>query len=411
MHSAATLSPRPCRACGACGADEPAVCHHQKFVVPGGYPLPAAYDILTCRRCGFVYADPPATQADYDLFYGQWSKYDDGNTATGSGLSPYDAARLATTAQDIARALPSKTVSILDAGCATGGLLAALRKQGFSSVTGLDPSPRCVAACRDRGFSAYVGTIASVSEDMPKFGCMVFSHVLEHVFDIPAFFAAIQRLLVPGGYICIETPDASCYVDHLSSPFQEFNTKYINHFSARALKNTARRFGFSSVLVEQKVLQTSADVSYPAVFGIFRDLGVAASRSEVIRDPDLPARIEAYIQASTAMFERIGLHLAAELQNTKTMILWGAGQLAMKLLVLPCLERIQIRAVVDNNSVLRGKTVRGAPVVGPPEIGDFSEPIVITTQLHADEIAAQIRQMGLKNSVVQLLPKAEGRGA
>ena len=44
---------------------------------------------------------------------------------------------------------------------------------------------------------------------MPKFDCVVFSHVLEHVYDIPAFFTAARRLLTPGGYLYLETPDAT----------------------------------------------------------------------------------------------------------------------------------------------------------------------------------------------------------
>ena len=86
MHSAATLSPQPHRACGACGAIGNTVCHHQRFIVPDGYPLPAEYDLAVCRRCGFVYADPAATQPDYDRFYCEWSKYDDSATATGDSL-------------------------------------------------------------------------------------------------------------------------------------------------------------------------------------------------------------------------------------------------------------------------------------------------------------------------------------
>ena len=408
MHSATALSPRPRRACCACGSSESKVCHHQKFVVPNGYPLPDAYDIVTCRRCGFVYADPPATQNDYDLFYREWSKYDDQNTATGGGVSSYDKARLDVTARDIARALTSKATAILDAGCATGGLLTALRNEGFTNVAGLDPSPRCVEACRERGFQAYVGTITTAPAEMPKFGCIVLSHVLEHVFDIPAFFASVQRLLAPGAHLYLETPDAASYARHVSSPFQEFNTEHINHFSARALKNTARRFGFSPVLVEQKLLQISADVCYPAVFGIFRDLGVAAQPSDFIRDPDMPDAIEDYIQSSTKMMQQISGHLASELRGRKSVILWGAGQLAMKLLSLPCLEAMPIRAVVDSNPVLRGKTLRGAPIVAPSEIASSSEPIVITTLLHADEIAAQIRKLGLKNATVLLLPAPGG---
>lgn len=407
--AAAAPNFRPHRACSACGASEAAVCHHQEFVVPDGYPLPAAYDVLICRRCGFVYADPQASQQDYDRFYSDWSKYDDAATSTGGGISKYDADRLAVTASDLARALP-KNASILDVGCATGGLLDALRAEGFTSVAGLDPSRRCAAACRERRFKAYVGSIGSAPADMPRFDCIVFSHVLEHVYDIPAFFVATQRLLVPGGHLYLETPDASRYAEYLSAPFQEFNTEHINHFSARALKNTARRFGFSSVLVEQKVLQTSAETQYPAVFGVFRDLGIAASESDVIADPDLPKQIAAYVRTSAAMTDRINRHLETELRGHNAVILWGAGQLAMKVLSLPALANISLRAIVDSNPVLRGKKFLGTPVVAPAEIAGTSEPILITTLLHACEIVSQIRQMGLRNPVVQLLPPSTAEG-
>jgi len=407
MHSAATLCSHPHRACGACGATGSTVCHTQQFIVPEGYPLPNEYNIVVCRRCGFVYADPAATQRDYDRFYCEWSKYDDSATATGSGLSPFDAARLSTTAADIARAVPSRAASILDAGCATGGLLTALRDQGLTAVAGLDPSERCAAACRDRGFETYVGSIASAPAHMPKFDCVVFSHVLEHVYDIPAFFTAARRLLAPGGYIYLETPDATRYDDYLYAPFQEFNTEHINHFSARSLENAARRFGFRPTLVEQKVIQTAEDTLYPAVFGFFRDNGGTADKRLVVRDQELPSKIDAYIRHSAEQMKSINRHLASQLSNGQHVILWGAGQFAMKLLTLPCLARTHVRALVDNNPILRGKTLVGSPVVGPQEIAGTREPIIIATLLHTDEISAQILRLGLSNPVLSLLPPSK----
>jgi SAM-dependent methyltransferase len=422
MHSAAR-GLQPHRTCGACGASGHTICHYQGFVVPEDYPLPAEYSVVVCRRCGFVYADPAATQADYDRFYCEWSKYDDSITATGSGVSPHDAARLAATAADIARALPSRAASILDAGCATGGLLTALRSQGFTAVAGLDPSPRCAAACRDRGFEAYVGSIASAPAHMPKFDCVVFSHVLEHIYDIPAFFGAARRVLAPGGYLYLETPDATRYDEFLYAPFQEFNTEHINHFSARALENTACRFGFEPVVIEQKVIQTAKDTIYPAVFGLFRDSGGPADDRMVVCDQELPLRIAAYIRHSAEQMETIDHNLASQIANTQQVILWGAGQFAMKLLALPCLAQsclaqsciaqsgavqthtvqTKIRAIVDNNPILRGKTLAGAAIVAPQDVAGTSEPIIIATLLHAVEISAQIRRLGLNNPILSLL--------
>jgi SAM-dependent methyltransferase len=414
MHSPATLRPQPHRACGACGSSGNTVCHHQRFIVPDGYPLPNAYDVVVCGRCGFVYANPAATQDDYDRFYCDWSKYDDSSTATGSGVSPYDAARLSTVATDIARALPSRAASILDAGCATGGLLTALREQGFTAVAGLDPSPRCAAACRERGFEAYAGSVSSAATPahLPKFDCVVFSHVLEHIYDIPAFFNSARGLLAPGGFFYLETPDATRYDEYLYAPFQEFNTEHINHFSARAIENVARRFGFRPILVEQKVIRTAQDTLYPAVFGVFRDNGEAASgqtnEQALVCDRELPSKIAAYIRHSAEQMESIHRQLTAQVANVDRVILWGAGQLAMKLLALPCLTRIRIRALVDNNPILRGKTLAGAPIVGPQQIAGTTEPIVIATLLHAGEISAQIRGLGLSNPIFSLLPDSAG---
>jgi len=404
MHSAAERHRLVLRACGACGASKVKVCHRQQFKVPDGYPLAAEYDVVVCQGCGFVYADPAATQRDYDRFYGEWSKYDDSNTSTGGGLSEYDAARLAQTARDIARVLPSRAATILDAGCATGGLLAALRDAGFTAVAGLDPSRRCADACRDRGFHAYVGSISGAPVHMPKFDCVVLSHVLEHVYNIPAFFSAARNLLSPGGYLYIETPDAARYAEYLYAPFQEFNTEHINHFSERTLENTARRFGFEAVAVERKVFRTGKDTDYPAVFGIFRDSGNAGSGRPAMRDHDLPKNIETYIRLSRQQMEKIDHHLARKLAGQRCIMLWGAGQLAMKLLALSSLASIEISALVDSNPILRGKRFGNAPVIGPHEMTTSREPIVIGTLLHAGEIISQIRRLGLNNPVVELLP-------
>jgi len=245
--------------------------------------------------------------------------------------------------------------------------------------------------------------IASAPQNMPKFDCVVFSHVLEHVYDIPAFFMAARGLLSPGGYLYLETPDATRYDEYLYAPFQEFNTEHINHFSARALENAARRFGFQPVIVEQKVIMTAVDTVYPAVFGLFRDCGKAAYEP-VIRDQELPSRIDAYILHSAELVDEINRHLTSHLANVNRVIVWGAGQLAMKLLALPCFVQTHVRALVDNNPVLRGKTLAGAPVVSPNEIAGTSEPIIVATLLHADEIRSQIRRLGLNNPVLSLLP-------
>lgn len=46
-----------------------------------------------------------------------------------------------------------RDMAILDAGCGTGGLLHALRRQGYVNLRGLDGSADAVAFCRERGLN------------------------------------------------------------------------------------------------------------------------------------------------------------------------------------------------------------------------------------------------------------------
>src|SRR5205085_1494397 len=61
---------------------------------------------------------------------------------------PGGAARLASTAADIARLVPAPTARIVDIGCANGGLLGALQQLGYRRLLGVDPSPQCVENVR-----------------------------------------------------------------------------------------------------------------------------------------------------------------------------------------------------------------------------------------------------------------------
>lgn len=84
------------------------------------------------------------------------------------------------------------------------------------------------------------------------------------------------------------------------------------------------------------------------------------------------------------------------------MIVWGTGQLAMKLLVETSLGKANIGAFVDNNPINHGKMLRGVKISPPGALTGLDGPILITTILHQQAIAEQIQSMGLKNEIVFL---------
>jgi len=134
----------PGRACPVCESTMAARLQEMRFALPDGHPLADQYDVVCCEQCGFVYADTPSSQADYDVYYAELSKYSDATTATGAGLQGWDRARLTETAAQLAARLGNPSARVVDIGCANGGLLAELANLGYQRLYGVDPSPACV---------------------------------------------------------------------------------------------------------------------------------------------------------------------------------------------------------------------------------------------------------------------------
>ena len=171
------IKTRLLRACPVCQNRACAeLLHTQGFVLPDVHPLPAEYDVVACGGCGFVYADTPAGQAAYDKYYAEMAKYDMNYTCPDTSLYVDRAAW-------IGAVVRNRGASLLDVGCGNGQLLLELRKLGFSGLTALDPSPKCIEAVRQLGIGGIVGSVSAVSSG-GRYDAVTLSGVLEHVRDV-----------------------------------------------------------------------------------------------------------------------------------------------------------------------------------------------------------------------------------
>jgi ubiquinone/menaquinone biosynthesis C-methylase UbiE len=389
------------RACPVCGSRQIERLHTQRFVLEDGHPLSDGYDVADCAACGFVYADVPATQADYDAFYAKLSKYDDAATSTGSGESPQDRERLAETAEIVGGMLPSREARILDIGCAGGGLLDALQQRGYRNLVGVDPSPTCARLTREKVGEAYHGWVTSLPSQIGTFDCVIMSHVLEHVLDVQSAILALLPLLREGARVYLEVPDAMRYADHVYAPFQDFNTEHINHFSSRSLDNAMESRGYASAGGGERLLHSSPCTYTPAFYRVYHWTGASAA---VNPDLALKPAILRYIDRSAALLKTIDDRIREALASSRGLIVWGTGQLTLKLLAETCLAGANIAAFVDSNPIHQGRRLAGAPILAPPAIREYKQPILIGTMLHHREILSQIEKLGLENRII-LLPE------
>ncbi len=390
---------RPCPVCGSVEAHE---LHRQRFALPPDHPLPRAYDVVACPACDFVFADTEANTAAYDLYYTNYSKYADQGTATGGGGSIGDQDRIEAMAAEIARHVHDKATRIVDIGCANGGLLAELRKRGYTNLLGIDPSHDCVANTK-RLFDipAVQGWLGALPPEAAAADLVILSHVMEHVLDLADAVRRARAILGPRGMVYVEVPDAANYTEFLAAPFQDFNTEHINHFGLHSLKNLFTPHGFVCVAEGTKSFAIAAAARFPACFALFQLTG-DQTQSNWRRSPDFMAAINRYIAESDKILRGIDARLGPVL--SEPVIVWGVGQLTLKLLVETKLAAAHIVAFTDGNPMHHDKRLHDTPVVSPESLRDLPPyPIIVGSLIHHNAIAERIhRDLSLKNRVVTL---------
>ena len=100
--------------------------------------------------------------------------------------------------------------------------------------------------------------------------------------------------------------------------------------------------------------------------------------------------------------QEIDARINASLMKTPQVIVWGTGQLAMKLLSETALKWAQIVAFVDSNPINQGKLINGMEILPPAAISELPFPILITSLIHEDSIALQIREMGFQHPLIRI---------
>ena len=372
-----------------------------RFALPDAHPLTDKYDVVCCDGCGFVYADTRSTQAEYDSYYADLSKYSDTVTATGAGAQGFDRARLVDTARTLAAHVEDPNALIVDVGCANGGLLSALGELGYQRLFGVDPSPACVdATAALPGVQAGTGTVFSLPDSARRADCVVLSHVLEHVRDVGRALQTMRDTLGPNGLAYVEVPDATRYADCLVAPFQDFNVEHINHFSATSLTNALSTNGFVVESTTRKTIEAAAGVPYPAIAAIARKSEMAPRA--IVPDDALRSSMSTYIERSREQVAELDRNLSDTLAGAPEIIIWGTGQTTLTLLSHTHLGGAKALALTDSNPRYHGRRLAGIPVVPPDGLYFMDAPILIGTLIHHVAIEERIRAMGLPNRVVRL---------
>jgi SAM-dependent methyltransferase len=182
------------------------------MLVPTNHEPGRHGDLYACAHCGTVHQPGLPTGADLAELYREMSddlylSEEEGRRATARRL-----------VELIRRHVPAG--DLLDVGCGHGLLLDEARRSGYS-VTGLELSDSARAYATDvLGLDVRDETIERFAdgEAAGRFQAIVLADVIEHLEDPLGALDACERLLAPGGALCMITPDPSSAAARLAGP-------------------------------------------------------------------------------------------------------------------------------------------------------------------------------------------------
>lgn len=161
--------------------------------------VPDKLQILKCPECGLYQKGTSLVGVDYA------SDYHEGYDRRRASKVRTAQVRLSR----LTRLTGPASGRLLDVGCSVGCTLEAAARMGWEAV-GTDVSTDAVATCQQHGFEALEYDGESLPFPDSHFDVITSWHVIEHVRDVRDTLAEWHRVLRPGGWVMIETPNGQC---------------------------------------------------------------------------------------------------------------------------------------------------------------------------------------------------------
>jgi len=205
------------------------------------------FDFVRCRKCSAVFQNPRPVFDDVRLRYGAgYFSYELENERNFFGLMKLGLADIRFTERTAGFGNGSGVPrTFLDIGCATGMLIEFMRGQGWT-VRGVDVCRESAEYGRShRGVDIFAGTLEEAALPDASIGAVHFSHLIEHVPDPRLFLAEVRRVLAPGGFAVITTPNIDGFQARLfGKGWRSAIADHLVLFSRMTLERLVEETGF-----------------------------------------------------------------------------------------------------------------------------------------------------------------------
>jgi len=253
---------------------------------------------------------------------------------------------------------------VLEIGCATGELAAAVRRElETSRYEAIELSPAAEKA-RSQVDLLHTEPLQNLLADgaiAPGFDIILMSHVLEHLDDPAAELKAMASVLGPDGTIFIEVPNRG---GHPALAIDD-NRSHLHFFSTTSLCRLLSNFGLEAVAVE-----TNARL----------DSRYADSLRVIAKSFTMP-------RWDHAMLSR-----DPRLESDQKVVIWGAGSLASEV-IANFFDPERIDYFIDTDPAKQEQMLLGKRVQAPEALGSIPRTVLINSVDFASAIAADLRRL------------------
>lgn len=208
--------------CPVCGAES----HYDFTGSDLMFGRPGSYDYAQCDRCGAVFQIPmPGAEKiaafypdDYEQYQPEPSRplkdIEKGALKAVHGYGHFDVPGKYILAGHFLGHTKYRNTppfrsgrQALDIGCGNGKFLGKLRAQGWEAQ-GVEFNEQAVEVCRNSSLKVFHGDLHAAGFPNASFDMVAARHLIEHLPDPNGFMSEVARILRPGGYFYIRTPNS-----------------------------------------------------------------------------------------------------------------------------------------------------------------------------------------------------------
>jgi len=343
------------------------------------------YTVYQCLNCGMIYAGDAYESMPLDEYYDKMSKYEGDNVIKSSEVEYANRRE----AEFIANYVDNNS-SIIDIGCAYGGLLHELQKRGFNSVEGLELSEKNIEYAKTYyDIHVYHGGLGYEVPKDKKFDLIILSCTLEHILDIQTSIREMVDMLTDCGKIFISVPLAENFASH-KDLYQEFSIEHINYFTRSGLNYLMAQFDLRLVTSQIDKYESAG------LAGIVYTLWEKGDTDMITPNCNL---LDSYMDICDEYASTIRKELSHK-DYSDGFYIWCAGTMTAMLYQLNFFPKDAVLGIVDSNINLQGMEIYGHKILSPEHLKTLKNaPILIASQQAKESILIDISKIGLKNKV------------